>query len=195
MILWLRAGTLAWFRIAEFRKDAGIWRAYRHSFATSPRWLSGLLVFVVVAWMLLGSARLRSAVRSVARQKLNAGPSPRNIMNDVNWLLACDRRLRAAGSLDADRYHGCSLWRPSRASRAFAPSVEHGRLLVVVLLLLGAGLYVPYRLVWWIPELQTIRQQAWSMGMRFLLAYLIVVTAFIAIIWIAGMYTDREDPL
>src|SRR5271166_1996568 len=31
-VLWLRAGTLAWFRIAEFRKDSSIWRAYRHSF-------------------------------------------------------------------------------------------------------------------------------------------------------------------
>ena len=62
-------------------------------------------------------------------------------------------------------------------------------------LLLGVGIYVPYKLEWWIPDLQTLRQQTWSMGGRFLLAYLIGVTAFIAVVWVAGFYTDREDPL
>jgi hypothetical protein len=62
-------------------------------------------------------------------------------------------------------------------------------------LLLGVGFYVPYKLVWWIPGVQTLRQEAWSMGLRFFLAYLIAVMAFIAVVWMTGIYTDREDPI
>ena len=86
-VLWLRAGTLAWFRVAEFRKDSGIWRAYRHSLRYVPALAFWVLVFAVVAWLLLG---LRDYVPQFAvwiRQQLNGGPPPRNIMNDLNWLL------------------------------------------------------------------------------------------------------------
>jgi hypothetical protein len=62
-------------------------------------------------------------------------------------------------------------------------------------LLLGFGIYIPYKLVWWIPDLQTIRQQAWNTGLRFLLAYVIVVTAFLAVVWMTASRTNREDPL
>src|SRR5208283_4213508 len=62
-------------------------------------------------------------------------------------------------------------------------------------LLLGVGAYAPYKLVWWIPDLQTIRQQAWSMGLRFLLAYIVAITAFIAVVWMTALYTDRNDPI
>ena len=62
-------------------------------------------------------------------------------------------------------------------------------------LLLGFGIYLPYKLTWWIPDLQTIRQQAWSMSLRFLLAYLIGVTAFLAVVWMTASHTDREDPI
>jgi uncharacterized membrane protein len=62
-------------------------------------------------------------------------------------------------------------------------------------LLLGVGVYVPYKLVWWIPDLQTIRQQAWNMGWRFLLAYVIGVTVFIVVVWMTAVRADREDPV
>ena len=54
-------------------------------------------------------------------------------------------------------------------------------------LIMGGGVYIPYKLVWWIPDLQTIRQQFWSMGLRFLLAYVIGVTAFIAVVWMTAL--------
>jgi hypothetical protein len=61
--------------------------------------------------------------------------------------------------------------------------------------LLAAAVYIPYKLVWWIPDVQTIRQQAWSMGARFLLAYVIAMTALVALIWVTAAYADREDPI
>ena len=57
------------------------------------------------------------------------------------------------------------------------------------------GAWVPYKLVTWVPELTTLRQQAWSAGLRFAAAYLVLVTAFILLVWMVGERTDREDPI
>lgn len=193
--LWLRAGTLAWFRVAEFRKDSGIWRAYKHSLRYIPALAFWVLLFAVVAWLLLG---LRDYVPQFAvwiRQQLKGGPPPRNIMNDLNWLL-----LVMVG------YVMPGLWLPIAttvaASGVHPTHLAHSRRVwkrpfywIWVGLLLSLGIYVPYKLVWWILDVQTLRQQAWSMGIRFLLAYLIAITSFIAVVWMTGIYTDREDPI
>jgi hypothetical protein len=60
-----------------------------------------------------------------------------------------------------------------------------------VLMLLGV--YVPYKLVWWIPDLSDLRRQAWSMGLRFFVAYVILITAFVALVLVVGTRTERED--
>lgn len=195
LVLWLRAGTLAWFRVAQYRNDAGIWRAYRHALRRVPALALWALVFGLFTWLLLS---LHASVPQFAvwlRQKLNAGPSPRNIVADVNWLLF----LLNCVVLPA-------LWVPiatTISTVGFQPEhiIESRRVWKRPLywlwfcLLMGLGIYLPYKLVWWIPDLQTIRQQAWSMGARFLLAYAIAITAFIGLVWITGEYTDREDPI
>ena len=60
------------------------------------------------------------------------------------------------------------------------------------LMLIGA--YIPYKLIWWIPGLSDLRKQAWSMGLRFLIAYVILITAFVALLLIVGSRVEREDP-
>jgi hypothetical protein len=60
---------------------------------------------------------------------------------------------------------------------------------------MAMGVWVPYKLVTWVPDLKTLHQQAWSAGLRFAAAYLILITAFILLIWMIGERTDREDPL
>jgi hypothetical protein len=194
-VLWLRAGTLAWFRISDFRGQGGIWRAYRHAWRHVLALGIWLLVFVALAWMLW---RLSSYVPQFAvwfRQKLGAGPPPRNIMRDVNWLLLLFAVLVMPG-----------LWVPmattiSAVGFEAAHIVQSRRVWKRPLywfwfcLLLGASIYVSYKLVCWIPDLETLRQQAWSMTGRFLLASIVGVTGFIAVVWIAAVHTDREDPI
>lgn len=195
LVLWLRAGTLAWFRVTAFRRESGVWRAYRHSIRFVPALGFWVLLFVLVAWMLWG---LREYVPQTAvwlRQKLNGGPTPRNIMRDLNWLLLLVLVYILPG-----------LWVPI-ATTVAASGVHPGHLArsrrvwlrplywLWFGVLILAGVYVPYKLVWWIPELQTIRQQAWSMGARFMAAYVIAITAGIAAVWMTGEYTDREDPI
>ena len=63
---------------------------------------------------------------------------------------------------------------------------------VVVLLLIGA--YLPYKLVWWIPDLSTLRKQAWSAGFRFALAYLFLISAWVALLLVIGERVEKEDP-
>ncbi len=194
-LLWLRAGTLAWFRVAEFRKDSGIWRAYRHSLRYVPALAFWALVFVVIAWMLWGLQDYVPQFAVWIRQKLNGGPPPRNVMRDLNWLLLAIIAYVMPGvwvpiatTVAASGVHPVHL---ARSRRVWKRPLYW----LWLLLLLGSGLYVPYKLVWWIPDVHSLRQQAWSMGLRFLLAYFIAVTAFIAVVWMAGVYTDREDPI
>ena len=195
LVLWLRAGTLAWFRIAEFRKQGTVWRAYRHAIRHVPALGIWVLVFVAVAWMLWSLHGYVPQFAVWIRQKLGDGPSPRNIMNDLNWLL-----LLLVGFVMP------ALWVPiatTVSAVGFQPEhiVRSRRAWkrplywLYFCLLLGVGIYVPYKLVWWIPDLQTFRQQSWSMGLRFLLAYVIGITAFMAVVWMTALHTDHEDPL
>ena len=59
------------------------------------------------------------------------------------------------------------------------------------LMLIGA--YVPYRLIWWIPDLSDLSKQAWSMGFRFLLAYVILISAWVALLLVIGTRVEKED--
>jgi len=194
-VLWLRAGTLAYFRIVQFRRDGTVWRAYRHTLRHVPALALWVLVFVVCAWLLLSLNPYVPQFAVWFRQKLNAGPSPRNILADLNWLIV----LLIGIVMPA-------LWLPiatTVSSVGFKPEniVRTRRVWKQPLywlcfaVLLALGIYIPYKLVWWIPDLQTIRQQAWSMGLRFLIAYTIGVTAFLVVVWMTASRTNREDPL
>ncbi len=194
-VLWLRAGTLAWFRVSEFRQDRSIWPAYRRSLRYVPALAFWVLSFVVIAW---GIWELRTYVPQFAvwfRQKLGAGPTPRNMMNDLNWLLMLivfmvmpALWLPIGATVSAVGVHPEHL---ARSRRVWKRPLYW----LWFALLMAALVYFPYKLVWWIPDLQTLRQQAWSMGARFLLAYVIAVTAFIGVVWLTGMFTDRDDPV
>lgn len=194
-VLWLRAGTLAYFRIAESRGQGSVWRAYRHALRHVPALAVWVLVFLAIAWLLWSLDPYVPQFAVWIRQKLGGGPPPRNIMADVNWLL-----LLVVGFVMP------GLWLPiatTVSSVGFKP--EHIILSrrvwkrpmywLCFCVLLGVSVYIPYKLVWWIPDLQTIRQQAWSMGLRFLIAYLVGLTGFIAVVWMTALHTDREDPI
>jgi len=193
LVLWLRAGTLAYFRIAEFRKDGTVWRAYRHALRHVPALAVWVLVFLAFAWLLWSLDPYVPQFAVWLRQKLGAGPSPRNIVANANWLLLLLVGIVMPG-----------LWLPiatTVAAVGFQPDhiIRSRRVWKRPLYwlwfcpLLGLGIYTPYKLVWWIPDLQTIHQQAWSMSLRFLLGYVIGVTAFVAVVWMTASHTDRED--
>ena len=66
---------------------------------------------------------------------------------------------------------------------------------VLFCVLVSFGVYIPYKLIWWIPSVDDLRRQAWSMGLRFFAAYVIVITVWIALVWMAGVRTEWEDEI
>ena len=193
--VWLRAGTFAYCRLAEYRDTGTLWRAFRHALRhiiALAIWAAILATLVWAVW------NLRSYTPQAGvwiRQKLNAGPPPRNVTRDLNWLIV----LIVFVILPA-------IWLPiatTVAAVGFKFKRMAGSLRVLrrglywfwfcVLMLVGA--YVPYKLVWWIPGLSDLRQQAWSMGLRFFLAYVLLISAWVALVLVGGTRVEREDEI
>ncbi len=57
---------------------------------------------------------------------------------------------------------------------------------VGVAVLLVVGVYVPYKLIWWIPTVQGVAAQSVSLGVRFLAAYLLAITAWMVMAAMIG---------
>jgi hypothetical protein len=191
--LWLRTGTFAYFRVAEFRDHAAVWRAFRHALRHMIALLVWALLFAALVWLLWKLRTYTPQAGVWLRQKLNAGPPPRNVTRDLNWLIELIFLVLLA------------MWLPIATTVAAAGSrlkrMAHSLrvlrqppywLWFCALVFLGA--FIPYRLVWWIPELDDLRKQAWSMGLRFFVAYVILVSTFIALLLVVGTRVEKEDP-
>jgi uncharacterized membrane protein len=120
--------------------------------------------------------------------------SPRQVFHAADWLLwfllwvlAPAVWLPIATTVAAAGFRLRGMARSLRVLRRPAYWLWFCALMLV-------GAYVPYRLVWWTPDLSDLRKQAWSMGLRFFLAYVILITAFVALLLVVGSRTEKEDP-
>src|SRR5271157_5750288 len=197
LVLWLRAGTLAYFRVAALRESGAVWRAFRHSLRHLVALALWVIVLAVVEFCLW---RLRSYAPQFGVwfwQKLPGWlriGTPRQYMQWSDWKLWFLIWMVVP-----------AVWLPiatTVAAAGFGQRIRHSLrvlkrpmywLSFCVLMLIGA--YVPYKLIWWIPAVADLRKQAWSMGLRFFAAYVIVSTAWIALVWMAGIRTEREDEI
>ena len=66
LVVWLRAGTFAYFRLAEFRDSGAVWRAFRHSLRHIVALALWAVVLAAVLWFLFWLRDLSAAVRSLA---------------------------------------------------------------------------------------------------------------------------------
>jgi hypothetical protein len=194
-VVWLRAGTLAWFRVAEFRNHAGIGAAFRRGLRHMIALAIWFALEVFVGWLIIRLGHYTPQFSVWIRQKVNAGPAPRNVMHGSDWLLFLlfwvvvpAVWLPVATTVSAVGFTRAHMLRSLRVLR-------QPLYWIVFCLLMALGAWVPYKLVTWVPELSTIRQQAWSAGLRFFAAYLILITAFLGLVWMVGERTDRGDPL
>ena len=191
-VVWLRAGTLAWFRVAEHRTQSAIGSAFRRGarhIIPLGIW-AGIGAFI--AWIIFSAGNYTPQFSVWIRQKVNAGPSPRNVMHASDWVLFVVVWIvfpaiwaPVATTIAATGFSGGHAMRSLRVLR-------QPMYWILLCILIALGVWVPYKLVTWIPELTTLRQQAWSAGLRFAGAYLIVITAFLLLVWTVGERTDRE---
>jgi hypothetical protein len=194
--VWLRAGTLAYFRVTDFREGGAVWRAFRHALRHLVAFLLWASVLAALVLVLLALRHYTPQFGVWLWQKLPGGlrfGAPRQMTSAADWLLGAlmgvivpaiwlpvATTVAAAGF---DRRRMAHSW------RALKPPMYW----ILFCALMFVGAYIPYNLVWWIPELGDLRQQAWSMGLRFFAAYVIVITAWIALVWMAGTRTERQD--
>ncbi len=178
-ILWLRAGTLAWFRVCRVSHPASDRRRIPAGLrGTSFRWRSGLAVCVVdrvdhhqrgqLHTAILGLDSTEGECRAVAAQRdarvrlaavsAAVGGVARDLGPDRN-----DHRRRGIF-----RARTCGVRCEYCASRFTG---------CCYCVLMALAAWVPYKLVTWVPELSTLRQQAWSAGLRFAAAYFLMITA------------------
>ncbi len=195
LVVWLRAGTLAWFRVAEFRNGSAIGVAFRRGLRHMIPLAIWFAIGAAIAWLVLSVGDYIPQFSVWIRQKVNAGPAPRNVMHGTDWLFFVllwivlpAVWLPVATTIAACGFSGARIGRSFRVLR-------RPLYWVLLCILIGLGVWVPYKLVTWIPELSTLRGQAWSAGLRFAAAYIVLITAFVLLIWMVGERTDREDPI
>ena len=194
--LWLRAGSFAYFRVAEFREQGSVWRAFRHGLRHMIALAVWLILLAILEWTLYSLLQYAPQFGVWFWQKvptLRFG-SPRLIFHIAEWLIVFVMALLVA------------VWLPVASTVAAAgfkltPMVRSWRLLKRVSYwfwfcgLAFAGAYLPYQLVWWIPDLDTLRQQAWSAGLRLALAYVLLVSAWVVLLLVIGDPLAILDPL
>jgi hypothetical protein len=193
--LWLRAGSFAYFRVAEFRENAAVWRAFHHAVRHLIALALWAVLLAIVEWRLFSLRQYAPQFGVWFWQKsgLHIG-SPRQMFHAADWLL---------GFLIWILFP--IVWLPV-ASTVAAAGLKPRRMLHSLRVLkrlaywlwfwalMQIGAYIPYKLVWWIPDLSTLTKQAWSMGARFVLAYLFLITAWVALLLVVGSQVEKEDP-
>jgi hypothetical protein len=195
--LWLRTGSFAYFRMAEFRENAAVWRAFRHALRHIVALALWAIPLAVLEWYLISLRRYAPQFGVWFWQKLPAllrFGSPRQMFHVADmlllfliWVLLPLAWLPVASTVSA------AGLKPRRMARSLRLLKRLPYWLWFCLLLLG-GVREPYRLVRWVPDLSTLNKQAWSMGVRFAIAYIVLITAWVGLLQIVGSRVETEDP-
>jgi hypothetical protein len=195
LVVWLRAGTFAYFRVSEFRNDGVVWRAFRHSLRHVVALALWAIVAAAVLWFLI---RLRAYPPQFGVWLWQKLPESLRLASPRQLALYADRLLWFFILVIVP-----AIWLPiatTVAAVGFASGLARSwRVLrramywVWFFVLVFVGVYIPYKLTWWIPNVNDLRKEVWSMGLRFVAAYVLLITAWIALVWMGGVMTERED--
>ncbi len=194
--LWLRTGSFAYFRVAEFREQGTVWRAFRHSL----RHMIGLAIWAILLalleWGLFSLLQYAPQFGVWFWQKVPAlrFGSPRLIFHFAQWLIVFLMALLIAiwlpiaSTVAAVGLRAREMIRSWRLLKFSSYWLWFAGLVIV-------GGYGSYKIVWWIPDLKTLTQQAWSAGLRFAVAYLLLISAWVALLLVIGDRLSKLDPL
>ena len=191
--VWLRGGSFAYFRLSEFREHAAVWPAFRRSLHHLIALILWLIPLAAAELCLLTLRRFAPQFGVWWWQKVPAlrFGSPRAVYHaaEVAFFLVMALLvaiwLPPAATVAAFGFKGhiARAWRVLKRAKYWLWFVA----LVVV------GVYVPYKLVWWIPGLGTLSKQAWSAGVRFFFAYLVLISAWVSLLLVTGEFVEAED--
>ena len=183
--LWLHCGTLACFAAPE----GHLTFCFRRALARIPAFVIWVLLCAALIW---GLHWVKSQIPQVSvRLAQLSGASPRHVYHGANWMALFLQwivlpavLLPVAAETSAAGMRGWHV----RALRR----LRSGIYWVGFALALIVGVYLPYKLIWWKPHSAALRQELWSFGVRFGVAYLLCVTAWMAFAAVLGR--GRKEP-
>jgi hypothetical protein len=193
--LWLRAGSFAYCRLAEFREYSKLWGAFRQSLDHLIALAICVAPLAAIAWWLFSLRRYTPQFGVWFWQKFSAlrFASPRGIYHAADWALLILMAVLVALWIPLASTVAAVGLRASRIGRSLRALMRARYWIWLIALILVGGL-LPYKLVRWIPDLSTLRQQAWSAGMRFFIAYIVVISAWVSLLLVVGERAEFEDP-
>ena len=186
--LWLQGSTFEFFAQTHAGGSAGasVRAAFRATLRRLPALVVWVLLFGLVLWAIgWAGGWVRYAadwLGSLLTMTLRTPVSPQSVagvLNTVLWVLAWVwaplRLLPLAVEASTNGFGGFGGARRAVAQRVF----RRGRYWLGYLALLALGTWLPTVLIDWIPEVESLWAQATSLLLRFLAAYLLLVTAWL----------------
>jgi hypothetical protein len=177
---WLHAGTLEFFRLNRDLAEASVRASLRPSIrriGIFALWLLVLCAAVVLVLQLRGHLDPPSNwIASALTFRLRRPVRPAWISAILSFLVGVVAFIVVPMAL-------LQFWKRKWSWKYF--------LIYIALFIVGA--YLPYRLIWWVPKLSGIYGQAASMAVRFSVAYLLAVTAWLLLAAMTVPLPKKEE--
>jgi hypothetical protein len=178
--LWLQDGTFAY--CAD--RSQSLWAAFRKSLKTLAIFAAIVIVFVAACWALgklegpLTTAGERTASWLTFHLRRPIKPASwvhgyLAVLWGVRWIVLPALTLPVAASAARNGIHG--IWRKGR--KVFW---------LQYLIALGVGFYLPSVLMEWVPKFNETTAQVLSFVMRFGLAYVLIITAWLSLVFFSA---------
>ena len=192
--LWLRAGTFAYCRLARFREHSELWAAFKQSLHHLIALALCLAPLAAVAWWLFSLRHYTPQFGVWFWQKFSGlrFGSPRGIYHAADWALLILMAVLIMLWLPIASTVAAIGFKGRRIGHSLRALTRPGYWAWMIALILIGGL-VPYKLVYWVPDLGTLRQQAWSAGARLFFAYGVVISAWVSLLLVVGERAEAED--
>jgi hypothetical protein len=186
MALCVHCATLGYFAT----QPGSLAAAFRRCLARIPAFLLWVVLTVAVLWALqwLKASIPQASVRGAQLGSTNPRQAMRAaawILFLVQWVVVPVLLLPLASEISAEGFRGWSMAALRRLRRL---TYWLGAIAALVL-----GIYVPYKLLLWVPQPSSLRREAWSIGIRFTAAYLLMVTAWVLFAALLGRDARQTD--
>jgi hypothetical protein len=189
LALWLFAASLAYFDSTHGVEPLPLLFAFRRRLRNIPALLVWAVGWGVILWLVsLSDERVSSWAATLASWltlHLRKPVSPEAVRGFLNrahwwldWWLIPLLVLPFGLAVSSDGFAGFR-WTAIRRSLRVLGCLSYW-LGAAILFLIGG--YLPSKLLWWVPEFRSLSMEFTSLALRFLLAYILAATAWLAML-------------
>jgi hypothetical protein len=201
LTLWLHGATLAYFGAAHSPSSGRetLRPAIRTSLGNLPAFAVWAAMLIVVLWLLIQltdyQPKVSNWIASLVTLRLRRPLAPARVSEVLSWasalvgyvlvpvlLLPCGAGAARLG------FRGFG-WTHLRTA---AETLGRARYWLVIVFLFAMGAMTPYLLVLWAPRVEGVYYETASLIARFVIAYVIAVTAWLLVASTVGLFSDRK---